>query len=97
MALTASPTRPRSSLVVGITPAELIDPDRESLTEVWYLAADGSQAHRRSTRTTPPLPATSMPLAGSQLTRCSDFTGDFRSVTTYVASSTVPRCLGCRG
>lgn len=98
MAPTASPQRARSSLVVGITPAELIpDPDTESLTEVWYSSADGTQAHRRSIRTSPPPIASSLSLAGTQLTRCSDFTGDYRSVTTFVASSTLPRCLGCRG
>lgn len=95
MAWTASPTRPRSDLVPGITAAEL-DPDTQPLSEVWYSSTDGTQAHRRSARTSPPpIPAT-LSLAGTQLTRCSDHTGDFRSVSTYPASPTMPRCLGCK-
>lgn len=97
MPSTATPTRPRSDLVAGITTAELTpDPDTESVADIWYSSADGTQAHRRSARTTPPLPAQSLSLAGSQLTRCSDFTGTTRTVSTYPASATLPRCLGCK-
>ena len=97
MASTASPTRPRSSLVVGITPAEITtDPDRAPLGEVWYSSSDRLLAHRRSPRTTPPLPSESLCLAGNQLTWCADLTGTYRSVTTYPARSDTPRCPDCR-
>jgi len=83
--------------VAGITLAELTaEHDTHSLAEVWYTSADGTQAHRRSARTTPPPVARSLDQAGTQLTRCSDYTGDHRTVSTYPASPTLPRCLGCR-
>lgn len=96
MAPQASPTRPRSGLVVGITAAELTALDTQPLADVWYSSADGTQAHRRSVHTTPPPVALSLEQAGNQLTRCSDGTGTYRSVSTYPASSTLPRCLGCK-
>lgn len=95
MAPTASPTRPRSDLVAGITTAEL-HPDTLPLSDVWYSSADRAQAHRRSARTMPPEIPAAFSLAGSQLTRCSDLTGTYQSVTTYPASSDMPRCLGCQ-
>lgn len=97
MASAASPTRPRSSLVVGITPAEITaDPDRASLSEVWYSSADCTLAHRRSKRTTPPPIPETLSLAGNQLTWCADLTGTYRSVTTFLASTSMPRCPDCR-
>lgn len=96
MAPTASPTRPRSDLVAGITPAELTQLDTQPLSDVWYSSADGTQAHRRSVHSSPPPIAFSLEQAGTQLTRCADGTGTYRSVSTYPASSTLPRCLGCK-
>lgn len=97
MPSTASPIRPRSALVVGITPAELThDPDSLPLSEVWYSSANGMVAHRRSPRTTPPPIPQNLELAGNQLTWCADLSGTYRSVTTWPASNATPRCTDCR-
>lgn len=97
MAPTASPIRNRSDLVIGLTAADMnTRADTQPLAEVWYASTDYSQAHRRSAYTTPPLPAASLDQAGTQLTRCSDHSGEFRSVSTYPASPTLPRCTECR-